>query len=118
MIPSTITRFPGPGRPRSRTVSYNGLVFTVATATLKSDSLFDQTRQALASLDESLHRAGSNKARLLQVTVYVAHMAQKPEMNRAWEEWVDFDHPPQRACVGAALEGKDLVEIVAIAASA
>ena len=39
-------------------------------------------------------------------------------MNRAWEEWVDFAHPPQRACIGVTLEGQDLVEIVAIAAVA
>jgi enamine deaminase RidA (YjgF/YER057c/UK114 family) len=112
-----ITRFPGPGRPRSRTVVHNGLVFTVATAFVKSNLLYDQTKQALAVLDESLAQAGSSKSALLQVTVYVTDIAKKSEMNRAWEEWVDFDNPPQRACIGAALEGNDLVEIVAVAAS-
>jgi hypothetical protein len=51
------------------------------------------------------------------VTVYVTDIAKKSEMNRALQEWVDFDNPPQRACIGAALEGNDLVEIVAVAAS-
>ena len=111
-----IQRFPGPGRPRSRTVVHNGLVFTVATAPVKSASLYDQTQQALAFLDESLAQVGSDKAHLLQVTIYITDMARKSEMNRAWEEWVDFDEPPQRACIGAALEGADLVEIVVIAA--
>ncbi len=111
-----ITRIPGPGRPRSRTVVHDGLVFTVATAPVSSISLYDQTRQALAFLDESLAQAGTDKSRLLQVTVYIADMARKREMNRAWEEWVDFANPPQRACVGVTLEGDDLVELVAIAA--
>jgi len=111
-----ITRLPGPGRPRSRAVVHDGLVFTVATAPVKSASLYDQTRQALAFLDESLAQAGSHKSRLLQATVYITDMAQKPQMNRAWEEWVDRENPPQRACIGVALEGGDLVEIVAIAA--
>jgi enamine deaminase RidA (YjgF/YER057c/UK114 family) len=37
-------------------------------------------------------------------------------MNRAWDEWVDMANPPQRACIGVALEGNDLVEILVIAA--
>jgi enamine deaminase RidA (YjgF/YER057c/UK114 family) len=112
-----ITRFPGPGRPRSRVVVHGGFVFAVATAPVKSRSLYDQTVQSLAFLDESLALAGSSKSRILQATVYITDMAQKPQMNRAWEEWVDFDNPPQRACVGVALEGQDLVEIVVIAAT-
>ena len=99
-----ITRLSGPGRSRSRTVTHNGLVFTVATAMVKSESLYDQTKQALSVLDESLQQAGTNKGRIVQATVYITDMAQKAEMNRAWDEWVDFDNPPQRACVGVALE--------------
>jgi enamine deaminase RidA (YjgF/YER057c/UK114 family) len=43
-------------------------------------------------------------------------MGRKPEMNRAWDEWVDNANPPQRACIGVTLEDKDLVEILVIAA--
>ena len=43
-------------------------------------------------------------------------MSQKGEMNRAWDEWVDRANPPQRACIGVALEGQDLVEILITAA--
>jgi len=115
-VAAMIVRLPGRGRPRSRTVIHNGFVFAVATAPLKSDSLYDQTRQSLAFLDESLAQAGSSKSHVLQATVYITDMTQKGEMNRAWDQWVDFDNPPQRACVGVALEGRDLVEIVVIAA--
>jgi enamine deaminase RidA (YjgF/YER057c/UK114 family) len=105
------------GRNRSTTVIHDGTVFTVANATARTDSVYEQMKSALALLEENLARAGTDKSRLLQVTVYIADIARKPEMNRAWDEWLDLDNPPQRACIGVALEGEDLIEIVAIAAT-
>ena len=100
---------------RSRAVIHDGLVFTVATAAQKSPSLYEQTRQTLAAIDRNLADAGSHKSRILSATVYITDMAQKPEMNRAWDEWVDRANPPMRACLGVVLDGKDLVEIVVTA---
>ena len=37
-------------------------------------------------------------------------------MNRSWDAWVDIANPPQRACIGATLEGDDQIELVAVAA--
>ena len=111
-----IARWPGaPGR--SLAVTFGGLVFTVATASTKSASLGEQTADALRVLDGRLAEAGSDKTRLLSCTVYITDMARKPEMNEVWLAWVDPDHAPQRACIGAALEGDDLIEIVAVAAA-
>jgi enamine deaminase RidA (YjgF/YER057c/UK114 family) len=107
-----------PGKTRSTSVVHDGLVFTVANATQKSASLFEQTQSALAFLDASLAKVGASKSTLLQVTVYISDISQKPEMNRAWDAWIDMENPPQRACIGVDLEGDDLVEIVAIAAIA
>jgi enamine deaminase RidA (YjgF/YER057c/UK114 family) len=42
-------------------------------------------------------------------------MSTKPEMDRAWDEWVDKANPPQRACIGVTLWDKDLVEILVTA---
>ena len=67
-------------------------------------------------LDANLAEAGTGKSKLLSATVYITDMARKPEMNEAWMAWVDQANPPQRACIGAALEGGDLIEIVAVAA--
>jgi hypothetical protein len=39
-------------------------------------------------------------------------MAQKDEMNRAWDEWADRANPPMRTCVACGLTGDSLVEIV------
>ncbi len=101
-----ITRFPGaPGR--SRAVVHSGLVFTVATAAVKSASLREQTEDALRVLDQRLAETGTDKTRLLSATVYITDMGRKPEMNEAWLAWVAPGSEPQRACIGAALEGQD-----------
>ena len=50
------------------------------------------------------------------VMTYITDITNKPEFNRAWDEWVDHGHLPLRACVGAELEKDDLVELVVTAA--
>ena len=111
-----IQRFAGTMPTRSRAVAHDGLVYTVATAPHQSPSLYEQTRERSPPSTRTLADAGSDKSRILRATVYITDMARKPEMNRAWDEWVDMANAPQRACIGVALEDKDLVEILVIAA--
>jgi enamine deaminase RidA (YjgF/YER057c/UK114 family) len=112
-----IKRYAGTVPTRSRAVAYAGIVYAVATAKDKSGALYEQTKDALAQIDATLAEAGTNKSRILRATVFITDMSQKPEMDRAWDEWVDRANPPQRACIGVAqLAGKDLVEIVVDAA--
>ena len=113
---SGITRHAAPGATRARSVMHDRRVFTVATSPDKSASIETQTRQALAQLDRHLAEAGTDRSRLLSVTVYLADITLKPGMNAVWDAWIDPACPPQRACVGAALEGDDLVEFVGVAA--
>jgi enamine deaminase RidA (YjgF/YER057c/UK114 family) len=113
-----IQRF-GPSRlspTRGRSVSYNGVVTTVATATSKQPSLYAQAVDALAVIDRNLGEAGTDRSRILTAMVYITDMRNKPELNRAWDEWVDRANLPMRACLGVDLEGDDLVEIVVTAA--
>src|SRR5579884_4494510 len=100
-----IRRLAGAYPNRSRAVAYGRVVWTVATARVKAPSLYEQACDALAVIDHNLADAGTDKSRLISATVYITDMRQKPELNRAWDEWVDFANPPQRACVGVALEG-------------
>ena len=113
----TIKRMTGQARGRSRAVSHNGLAYVVATDTANSTTLTEQTRRTLEALEQNLRDAGSDKTRLLQVTVYLRDMAGKADMDEVWCEWIGGEvNWPQRACVGAELAGTDLVEIVAVAA--
>ena len=111
-----IQRFAGLTPTRSRAVIHDGLVFAVAVSPDADTTVYEQTRKALKRIDESLAMSGTAKSRILQAIVYLADIAQKQEMNRAWDEWVDRDNPPMRACLGVALEPPHLVEIVVTAA--
>jgi enamine deaminase RidA (YjgF/YER057c/UK114 family) len=97
-------------------VIHNGVVTTVATSTTKVASLYEQGRDALAAIDRHLQEAGTEKSRILMVMIYITDIADKPEFNRAWDEWVDRANLPLRACVEASLDNDDLVELVVTAA--
>jgi enamine deaminase RidA (YjgF/YER057c/UK114 family) len=112
-----IKRFPGLTPTRSRAVVHEGLVFTVAVTPDPAPSgIYEQTKNALRRVDESLALSGSDKGRILSAIVYIVDIARKEEMNKAWDEWVDRDNPPMRACLGVNLEPPHLVEIVVTAA--
>jgi enamine deaminase RidA (YjgF/YER057c/UK114 family) len=112
-----IRRFSGLTPTRSRAVVHDGLVFTVAVAPDPvSPSMYEQSVKALARIDESLALCGSDKSRILSAIVYITDMNRKGEMNRAWDEWVDVNNPPMRACIGVDLEPPHIVEIVVTAA--
>lgn len=96
---------------------HGNVVTTVAVSAAKPASLYEQTRDALSVIDGNLAEAGTDKARILMVMAYITDIGRKPEFNRAWDEWVDRSNPPLRACVGAHLEGDDLVELVVTAAT-
>jgi enamine deaminase RidA (YjgF/YER057c/UK114 family) len=112
-----ITRFAGLTPTRSRAVAHDNLVVTVAVAPDPvSPSMYEQSVKALARIDESLALCGTDKSRLLSAIVYIADIGRKAEMNRAWDEWVDRNNPPMRACIGVDLEPPHIVEIVVTAA--
>lgn len=111
-----IARFPGLTPTRSRAVVHNGLVFTVAVSPDPAPpGVYEQTQRALRRIDESLEMSGTDKSRILLAIVYIADIARKEEMNKAWDEWVDLANPPMRACLGVELESPHLVEIVVTA---
>jgi enamine deaminase RidA (YjgF/YER057c/UK114 family) len=110
-----ITHLSGPHPTRSRATIHDGRIHAVSSVADKVADMYRQSQQALANIDATLKEAGSSKSRILMAIVYIADMSQKPQMNRAWDEWADRDSPPMRACVGATLEGETLVEIVVTA---
>ncbi|PLU48367.1 RidA family protein [Sinorhizobium medicae] len=102
-----------------RVVEHNGIIFVGGT-TCDDDSLdmAGQTREILAKLDKYLAEAGSDKTKLLSVTVFITDMALKPQMDAVWKEWLAPESFPTRATVGVAdLGGTTLIEIVVTAHS-
>jgi len=106
--------------PRERNCSaavFGDLVFLSGTvADDKSLDMKGQTAQVLKKIDAILGRAGTNKSRILNATVYMADASLKDEMNEAWMEWVDRSNLPTRTAVGAVLTPGTMVEITICAA--
>jgi len=76
-----------------------------------------QTEEVLASIDRLLAEVGSDKKRVLSVTVYLADMADFDKMNEAWAAWVPYGHTPARATVAGNLaDCRYKVEMVVTAA--
>jgi enamine deaminase RidA (YjgF/YER057c/UK114 family) len=97
-------------------VSHAGIVTTAVVSSSKTPSLHAQRVDALSIVDRNLLEAGTDKSRILMVTCYITDIREKAEFNRPWDDWVDRSDLPLRACVGVALEGEDLVELVVTAA--
>ena len=93
----------GTTRRYSDVVVHANTVYLVEVpATLDAD-ISTQTREVLSSVEQLLKKAGSDKSRLLIVTLYLRDMADYDAMNAVWDEWVPEGTAPTRACVEARL---------------
>jgi len=110
-------RFPGAVPTRSKAVVSNGHVFLNIAPVNKAASTLTQMTDALTLLEVRLEEVGSSKSKIVSVSVFVADINKKEEVNQAWDAWVDHANAPIRACLGSQLEGKDLVELSVIAAA-
>ena len=106
------------GPRMSQAVIHDNTVYLSGqVASNRSADVAGQTREILATIDELLAEAGTDKSRLLAATVYLADMSKFNEMNAVWDAWVAPGSAPARATVGAPLASSAyLVEIVVIAA--
>ncbi len=76
-----------------------------------------QTRQVLERIDRLLASAGTDKSKILTAQVWLSDMSLFAAHNAVWNDWVDRQNPPVRACVGAPLYRPELlVEIMVVAA--
>ncbi len=104
----------------SEIVIHNGTVYLAGQ--LADDYAGDiraQTRETLANIDRFLAEAGSDKSKILSVTIYLKDMADYAGLNLEWDAWVAEGATPARACVEAALyDPRVRVEMSVIAAQA
>ena len=81
------------------------------------EGVTEQTRSPLAKVDKWLAETGTDKSRLLSMTVWLASMSDFAEMNAVYDAWIDPANPPARAAGEAKLATPALlVEFIAIAA--
>ena len=102
----------------SQIVVHNGTVYLAGQVADDLDSgIEQQTREVLGNLERLLDLAGTDKNRLLSVTIYLKHVADFAGMNAVWDKWLPKGVAPARATVEAKLcEPEILVELSVVAA--
>jgi enamine deaminase RidA (YjgF/YER057c/UK114 family) len=107
----------GTTRRFSDSVVHNGTVYLVEVPANPEAGIVAQMENLLASVERLLLQAGSDKSRLLMVTIYLTDMADYEAMNTVWDAWLPERCAPARACVQARLANADYrVELALTAA--
>ena len=107
------------GPRMSQAVIHNGVVYLAGqvASDAQGASVKEQTQSILRHIDRLLAAAGSDKTKLLSVTIWLADMRTFDEMNSVWDKWVAPGATPARATVEAKLASSAYaVEIGVIAA--
>jgi enamine deaminase RidA (YjgF/YER057c/UK114 family) len=83
-------------------LAHDGIVYLCGITADPTKPLGDveqQTREVLATIDWLLEQAGTDKSKLLTAQVWLTDMDDFAAHNDAWNEWVDPENPPVRACL-------------------
>jgi enamine deaminase RidA (YjgF/YER057c/UK114 family) len=75
-----------------------------------------QIAQVLSQIDATLMQIGSDRSRILEVTIFLADLQDAPVLNALWDQWVPAGHAPIRACVQVGLGGTYRIEAIITAA--
>ena len=114
---TTIQRYHVGPRMSDIVVHGNTVYLAGQIADILEKDVRGQTEEVLASIDRLLAEVGSDKTRILSVTIYLANMDDFDTMNEVWSTWVPSGHTPARATVQARLaDDRYRVEMTVIAA--
>ena len=102
----------------SQIVTYNGTLYLAGQVGNDMNAgIEQQTRETLGNIERLLDLAGTDKTRLLSVTIYLKDMADYAGLNEVYDAWVAEGAAPGRACVEAKLyDPRVLVEMMVVAA--
>jgi enamine deaminase RidA (YjgF/YER057c/UK114 family) len=112
----TVTRIDAGARMSDVIIHNQTLYYTGVPENLDADA-FEQTANTLAQIDAVLAKQGSDKTRILDVTIFLVEKSDFAAMNKAWDAWVVAGQAPVRCTVQAELMNpKYKVEIKIVAA--
>ena len=103
----------------SQIVVHNGTVYLAGqVGEDMSAGVEQQTRETLAAIEHLLEEAGTDKTRILSVTIYLKDIARDfAALNEVWTQWLPTGQAPSRTTVQAELARPSvLVEITVVAA--
>ncbi len=105
------------GAIASRCVAYGDMVHIGGiTARDTNGDVAAQMRDILNTVDGYLTKAGAGRTDVLTVQVWIKDMALFADMTAVWNEWVDPEIPPARACVSGDLYRPDILVEVTVTA--
>lgn len=105
-----------PGVRMSDAVIYQNTVYYTAVPTNIENDIYLQMQSTLADIDQLLKSVGTDKSKILDMTIFLVSSLDLEGMNRAWDEWVDSENAPVRCTVQAGLMCADWkVEIKVVA---
>ena len=107
------------GPRMSQIVEHGHTIYLAGQVGNPGEDVTAQTKTCLEKVHALLAEVGSDKTHLLQVTIWLADMADFAAMNAVWDGWVAAGHTPARACGEAKLATPEyLVEFLVTAAKA
>lgn len=110
-------RYLNSGPRMSQATIHAGIVYLAGQVGAPGADIATQTRAVLAAIDSLLQEAGSDRAHILQATIWLADMADFSAMNEIWEEWLENVSTPARATGEVKLAGPEYkIEIIVTAA--
>ena len=108
--------------PYSQAIQVGNLIYTSgqipidpATGQLVEGGIKEQTRQSLNNIQAILQEAGLTMASVVKTTVFMADMADFPEMNSIYAEFFTEPYPARSAVAVKTLPKNALVEIEVVA---
>jgi enamine deaminase RidA (YjgF/YER057c/UK114 family) len=105
------------GPRMSDIVIHNNTIYLAGQVGTPGGNVATQTKEILATIDELLAKAGSDKTKILQAIIWLADMSTFAEMNSVWDGWAPQGHTPARATGEAKLAAPEYkVEIIVTAA--
>ncbi|WP_291995152.1 RidA family protein [Candidatus Accumulibacter sp. ACC003] len=107
----------GTTQRHSDVCAYSNTIYLVERPQTLDANVATQTREVLAGIEQLLAQAGSDKTRLLMVTIYLRDIEDAVAMNAIWDAWLPCGSAPARVCIEANLRHHDfLLEVAVIAA--
>ncbi|MFK0569486.1 RidA family protein [Endozoicomonas sp.] len=98
---------------------FNGIAHFVEVADSDtSEDIKGQANQIFSQAELALEKIGSDRSRILSVTIYLTDFANLPALNEVRDEWFPEGCAPSRACVKAELADAEYrVEMAFVAAA-
>lgn len=99
----TLKRYSGNSR-MSSAVQHGSTLYTKGVTPRKTDAeIEDQTSDVLEQIDDILQIAGTSRAYVFKVMIWLSSIDDFERMNSVYDAWLSKGNEPVRACVEARL---------------